>query len=103
MIHVHRIGRVLAAVLFLVLAREAGADGLRLGASAGVGRAYGQTYFELGGRLGYDIGFGFTPEVGLAFWGAALPTSSSSLPASPGTRPCPSSGLTWVVSTPTTS
>ena len=89
MTHVHRFGRVLAAVLSLALAGEAGADGLRLGASAGVGRAYGQTFFELGGRLGYDLGFGFTPEVGLAFWGGGTPNFVQLSP-----------GLTWYAPLP---
>lgn len=69
-----RIGRVLVAILTLAVARPAFAEGLQVGASAGVGRAYGQTYYEVGGRLGYDLGFGVTPEIGLAYWGGATPT-----------------------------
>ena len=79
-----RIGRVLVAILTLALASPAFAEGLRLGASAGVGRAYGQTYYEVGGRLGYDLGFGVTPEIGLAYWGGATPTFYQLTP-----------GLTW--------
>lgn len=78
------IGRVLVAILTLAAATPAFAQGLRLGASAGVGRAYGQTYYEVGGRLGYDLGFGVTPEIGLAYWGGATPTFYQL-----------STGLTW--------
>jgi len=82
--HVHRIVRVLAAVLTLALAGSTAAEGLRLGVSAGVGRAYDQTYYQLGGRVGYDVGFGLTPEVGLAYWGGATPSFVQLSP-----------GLTW--------
>jgi len=82
--HVHRIVRVLAAVLTLALAGRTAAEGLRLGVSAGVGRAYDQTYYQLGGRVGYDVGFGLTPEVGLAYWGGATPSFVQLSP-----------GLTW--------
>ena len=81
---VHRIVRVLAAVLTLALAGRTAAEGLRLGVSAGVGRAYDQTYYQLGGRVGYDVGFGLTPEVGLAYWGGATPSFVQLSP-----------GLTW--------
>jgi hypothetical protein len=69
-----RVGRVLAAALLLALASRSEAEGLRLGVSAGGGSAYGQTYYELGGRLGYDLGFGLTPEVGLSYWGGSSPS-----------------------------
>ncbi len=72
--HAQRTARVVVAALTLSLAVPTAADGLRLGANAGIGRAYGQTYYELGGRLGYDVGFGLTPELGLAYWGGATPT-----------------------------
>jgi hypothetical protein len=87
--HIHRIGRVLAVVFMLALADRTAADGLRLGASGGVGRAYGQTYYEVGGRLGYDLGFGLTPEVGLAYWGGASPSFVQLSP-----------GLTWYFPVP---
>jgi hypothetical protein len=87
--HVHRIGRVLGAALMLALASRTAADGLTLGATAGVGRAYGQTYYELGGRLGYDVGFGLTPEVGLAYWGGSSPSFVQLTP-----------GITWYFPVP---
>jgi len=87
--HVRRIGSVLALVLTLALADRAAADGLRLGASAGVGRAYGQTYYQLGGRLGYDVGLGLTPELGLNYWGGASPSFFQLSP-----------GITWYLPVP---
>ena len=87
--HAHRIGRIVAAALMLTLASRTTAEGLRLGASAGVGRAYGQTYYQLGGRLGYDVGFGITPEMGLAYWGGASPSFWQLSP-----------GLTWYFPVP---
>lgn len=84
MTHVPRFARLVAAVLSLALAGRAAADGFRLGASAGVGSAYGHTYYELGGRLGYDVGFGLTPEIGLSYWGGSSPSFVQLSP-----------GLTW--------
>lgn len=82
--NIHRIGRMLVAACALALASRTPAEGLRLGASVGVGRAYGQTYYEVGGRLGYDLVLGLTPEVGLAYWGGNTPTFYQL-----------STGLTW--------
>jgi hypothetical protein len=87
--HVHRVGRLVVAVFMLALASRATAEGLRLGASAGVGRAYDQTYYQLGGRLGYDVGFGITPEIGLSYWGGATPSFWQVSP-----------GLTWYLPLP---
>jgi len=89
MAQVHRIGRVFAVVLALASGRGALAEGWRIGASAGVGSAYNETYYELGGRIGYDIGFGLTPEVGLSYWGGNTPTFVQLTP-----------GVTWYVPLP---
>jgi hypothetical protein len=64
----------LAVLLSLAFAGRASADGVRVGASAGVGSAYGQIYYQVGARVGYELALGLTPEVGLAYWGGATPT-----------------------------
>jgi len=89
MAHPHRIARVVYAVLALAISQRTAADGLRLGVSAGIGSAYGQTYYELGGRLGYDLGLGFTPEVGIAYWGGGTPSFVQLAP-----------GITWYAPLP---
>lgn len=92
-----RPGRALRAALPAALVAAAAlaapsshADGVRLSASAGVGRAYDQTYYALGGRVGYDLGAGLTPELGLTLWGGATPGFVQLAP-----------GLTWYVPLPT--
>jgi hypothetical protein len=86
---IRRAARVAAFLLSLAAASRAGADGPRIGLAAGVGSAYGQTYYALGGRLGYDVAFGLTPEVGLMFWDGANPSFVQLSP-----------GLTWYVPIP---
>ncbi len=85
----HRIARVLALVLLLGAAGRSSADGLRLTGSVGVGDSYGHTYYTLGGRVGYDVAFGITPEVSLTFFRGATPTFVQLAP-----------GLTWYVPLP---
>lgn len=87
--HVNRIGRALGLALLLLSASQVRADGLLLGAGAGVGSAFGQTYYEVGGRLGYDVGLGLTPEVGVSLWRGASPGFVEVSP-----------GLTWYLPVP---
>jgi hypothetical protein len=84
-----QMGCVLATVLTLTLSGRASADGLVFGANAGVGSSYGHTYYEVGARLGYGLGMGLTPELGLAYWGGATPTFYQL-----------SAGVTWYVPLP---
>src|SRR5512133_5436 len=85
----HRRGRVFVVAMMLGIASPAFADGLRIGGSAGIGRAYGQTYILFGGRVGYDVGFGITPEVGAALWSGGTPTFLQVTP-----------GVTWYLPLP---
>jgi hypothetical protein len=84
-----RWGRVLVVVLWVTNAAPVKAEGFRLGASAGVTSTYNQTYFTLGGRLGYDVGFGVTPELGLTLWTGGTPSIVELSP-----------GITWYMPLP---
>ncbi len=77
-----------AALLLATAARAAGAD-LRVSANAGAGFAYDQTYFALGGRVGYGLGFGFELTVGGDYWTGATPSIFKLSP-----------GLTWYAPIP---
>ncbi len=60
-----------AVAASLAAGAPARADGLRVSATAGAGFYGGQNYVQLGGRVGYDVLLGLTPEVqGVAWFGA---------------------------------
>ena len=81
--------RVLAAVLLLAIATPTRAEGFRVTGTAGVGTAYSHTYFVVGGRVGYDVAFGVTPELGLTYWGGSTPSFLQLAP-----------GVTWYMPLP---
>ncbi len=98
-----RAGPALTAVALLVLLvaspARAGDDGSaqsaesphhwRLGAMAGVGSAYHNTYFLLGARVGYEIAFGLTLDVEGQWWTGSTPSLGKLAP-----------GLIWYVPIP---
>lgn len=84
-----RCGRVVVVAVLVAFAVPAKAEGFRIGASAGVASMYDQTYFGIGGRLGYDLGFGVTPELGATYWTGGTPTIFELAP-----------GVTWYMPLP---
>ena len=75
--------------MMLGIGAPASAEGLRIAGSAGIGRAYGQTYAQFGARVGYDVGLGLTPEVGASLWSGGTPTFLQVTP-----------GITWYLPLP---
>lgn len=77
-----------AAVTALLAAPRAEAQ-LHVGATAGASYAFGQTYFSLGGHLGYGVGFGLEPNVEAQWWLGQSPTIVKLAP-----------GITWYLPLP---
>ena len=77
-----------AAATVLLAAPRAEAQ-LHLGATAGAAYAFGETYFALGGHLGYGVGFGIEPNVEVQLWVGHTPTVLKVAP-----------GLTWYMPLP---
>ncbi len=82
-------GRVLVVAVLVAMAAPTSAEGVRLGASAGVTSTRNQTYFTIGGRLGYDVAFGVTPEIGISAWMGGTPSIIEVAP-----------GVTWYMPLP---
>lgn len=81
--------RLLLLAWFVAVAVPARADGFRLSGTAGMTSTFNQTYFTLGGRLGYDVAFGLTPEIGASWWTGGTPSIFSLSP-----------GVTWYMPLP---
>ena len=81
--------RFCAATLLLGTATPAFGGEISVGASAGVGSAFGQTYFPVGVRLGYGIGLGLEADISVEYWTAASPNFAKTSP-----------GLTWYLPVP---
>jgi hypothetical protein len=77
------------SVLVLALARPAAADAFRIAGTAGVGSAFGRIYEEVGGRLGYGLGFGLEATVDGSWWFGQSPSFFKLAP-----------GLTWYLPIP---
>src|SRR5512140_3453311 len=84
-----RWGRVLLLAWIVSVAAVARADGFRISGTAGMTSTLNQTYFTLGGRLGYDVAFGLTPEIGASYWMGGTPSIFSLSP-----------GVTWYMPLP---
>jgi hypothetical protein len=78
------VAALLAAALLLAAPGSARADGFRVSASAGAGSNFSQTYFTLGGTVGYGLGFGLELSLGGSYWLGATPAIFKLAP-----------GLTW--------
>jgi hypothetical protein len=81
---------VIAVALLLGMASPASADGFSVGANAGAGFAFGQTYYSVGGRVGYGLGLGLELDLAGDYLGGATPGLVKLSP-----------GLTWYSPLPT--
>ena len=82
-------GLLAAAAAVLLLAAPRAEAQVHVGATAGAAYAFGQTYFTLGGHLGYDVGFGLEPNVEAQWWMGQSPSVVKVAP-----------GLTWYLPLP---